>query len=168
MNQDRQTGAALLVALVVLMLITLLAVSGVRLSMGGLRGAVNEELRVDAFHRAQSLVEGTLAISDNTAVAGAVGELNCLPTMGSCARNNLALPDTAAEAYPLLVASGITVAVQRLAPEQAPPPRAVGYSAVKFQSAVMEVQSRYDETSVGWGQASLNEGVVVIIPMPGG
>lgn len=158
----------MLVALVVLTLITLLAVSGVRLSMGGLRGAVNEELRVDASHRAQSLIEGTLAIADNTAVAGAVDELNCLPAMTSCARNDLLLPDTAAEAYPLLVASGTTVAVQRLAPEQAPPPRTVGYSAVKFQAAVMEVQSRYDETSAGWGRAALDEGLVVILPMPGG
>lgn len=164
----KQSGAALLIALVVLMLITALAVTGVHMSLGGLRGAVNEELRVDAFHRAQSLVDGTLSLPANTAVSGAVDEMNCLPTMAGCTRNELGLPDMAADAYGPLVAAGISVAVLRLAPEQAPPPRIAGYSAVKFQSAAMEVQSRYDETESGWGQAAVTEGVSVIVPVPGG
>lgn len=167
-QHSRQAGAVLLISLVVIMLITVLAVTGVRMSIGGLRGAVNEELRVDAMHRAQSLVDGILAIPGNTAVVGTANELNCLPTMAGCARNNLSLPDMAPDGYEPLVLSGTTVAVQRLAPEQAPPPRVAGYSAVKFQSAAMEVQTRYDETSSGWGQAALTEGVSVIVPMPGG
>lgn len=163
-----QSGAALLVALVVLMLMTILAVSGVRMSISGLRSAVNEELRVDAFHRAQSLVDGTLSVPANTAVVGVANEFNCLPAMDGCARNELALPDMPVEAYAGLVDSGVAVAVQRLAPEQAPPPRVAGYSAVRFQAAAMEVRSRYDETSSGLGRAELTEGVSVIVPVPGG
>lgn len=164
----RQDGAALLIGLIVLMLITLLAVSGVRLSTGGLRSAVNEELRVDAFHRAQSLIDGTLSIPANTAVVGAVDERNCLPSMSGCARNTAALPSMPVEGYAPLVQSGTQVAVRRLGPEQTPPPRNSGYSAVKFNAAHMQVESKYDETGSGWGRAALDEGVAVIVPMPGG
>jgi hypothetical protein len=159
--RQTQSGAALFVALVMLVLMTALAMSATRFSMLGLRSAVNEELRVDAFQNAQSLIDLTLAVPDNTAVVGAVGSANCLPAMtdSDCTRNSIATPGST------LDPGTVAIKVRRLAPELAPPPRGTGFSAVKFAGAQMQVESRYDGTPSGWGRDQLREGVAIILPV---
>lgn len=159
-----QRGAALLVGLALLLVVTILATSSVRFSMNSLRGAVNEELRVDAFHRAQSLIDATLTRTGNTAVIGKAGDTNCLPAMSGCNRNTLTLPEATDEMLAELSASEVAVTVRRLGPEFLPPPRTSGYSAVKFRSAHLQVESRYDQTADGYGRAELAEGVAVVVP----
>src|SRR5689334_21943233 len=86
-----ERGAALLVALVVMALLSVLAASVMRFSIAGLRVAVNEELRTDAFQRAQSLVDMTLAVPANLMINGAVGDTNCVASVSGCTRNTLTL-----------------------------------------------------------------------------
>ena len=161
MSRVRQSGAALFVSLVMLVLMTALTMSAMRFSMVGLRSAVNEELRVDAFQNAQSLIDLTLAVAANTAVTGAVGLANCLPgvTDADCERSTLSTPSTSIDL------TTTSIKVRRLAPDLAPPPRGTGFSAVKFQGAQMQVESRYDGTAAGWGRDQLQEGVAVIVPV---
>jgi len=165
-----QGGAVLLVALVVLGMITLLASSAVRFSMAGLRAAVNEELRVDAFQNAQSLVDAVLAEPANLVITMKLDETNCVPGVDGCSWNTLILTD--ANGTPIsstqLENSGSHVVLRRIRPEVSTPPRNTGYSAVRFQAAHLEIQGEYDGTAAGWGRAELEEGVIAIVPMLGG
>lgn len=166
----RQDGAVLLVALVVLGLMTLAASSAVRFSMAGMRAAVNEELRVDAFQNAQSLVDAVLAEPANLVVTMKLDETNCVPGIGGCDWNSLRLTDAdgVAVTSTQLEDSGSTVLLRRIGPEVSTPPRNTGYSAVRFQAAHLEVYGEYDGTEGGWGRAELEEGIVAIVPMLGG
>jgi len=169
MTRRAQGGATLLIALVLVALLTIGAAATLRFSTSGLRVAVNEELRSDAFQRAQSLVDGVLAVATNLAVTAAVGETNCVDGISGCNYNTLVLHDyaganvTAAQ----LASWDSRVLLRRIGPETSTPPRSTGYSAVRFQASFLQVESGYDGTSDGWGQAALNEGVAVIVPQYG-
>lgn len=168
--RPNQRGAALLTALVLMALLTVVAASTLRFSSSGLRMAVNEELRSDAFQNAQSLVDAALAVPGNLMVTLGVGETNCVAGVSGCDDSTLVLRDgsgvevTASQ----LAASGSAIQVRRINPDVSTPPRNTGYSAVRFQASFLQVESAYDGTAGGWGQASVNEGVTVIVPVYGG
>lgn len=166
-----QRGAALLVALIVMALLSVLAASVVRFSIAGLRVAVNEELRTDAFQRAQSLVDMALAVPANLMVTGQVGDTNCVDGVAGCTRNTLLLyyaEGGAAVTDDELASNGDSIRVRRIGPEASTPPRGTGYSAIRFQAGFLELESGYDGVDAGWGRAALNEGVTVIVPQYGG
>jgi Tfp pilus assembly protein PilX len=167
--RSQARGTALLVALVLMGLITLMAASVVRFSMSGLRVAVNEELRSDAFQNAQSLVDAALAVPQNLNVETGLDETNCVTGVTGCNYNTLVLRDNAGAAVTAsaLAASGSAIRTRRVGPEISTPPRNTGYSAVRFQAAFLQVESLYDGSDGGWGRATLNEGVTVIVPMLG-
>lgn len=165
-----ERGAALLVALVVMAVLSVLAASVVRFSIAGLRVAVNEELRADAFQRAQSLVDMALAVPQNLMIDGVVGDTNCVNGVPGCTRNTLTLyyatggsAVTASE----LASNGDSIRVTRIGPETSTPPRGTGYSAIRFQAGYLEVESGYDGVDASWGQAALTEGVTAIVPQYG-
>lgn len=163
-------GAALMVALVLMAVLTVLGASVVRFSIIGLRVAVNEELRADAFQRAQSLVDMVLAVPQNLMISGQPGDTNCVAGAEGCSKNTLRVyygGSTAMTATDLAT-NGDAVRLTRLGPETSTPPRGTGYSAVRFQAGYLEVQTGYDGTDAGWGQAAVNEGVTVIVPQYGG
>lgn len=166
-----ERGAALLIALIVMAVLSVLAASVMRFSIAGLRVAVNEELRTDAFQRAQSLVDMALSVPGNLMVTGQVGDVNCIAGVAGCTLNTLQLyysiggaAVTAAE----LASNGDSIRVTRIGPEVSTPPRGTGYSAIRFQAGYLEVESGYDGVDAGWGQAAINEGVTVIVPQYGG
>lgn len=165
-----QRGAVLLVALVLMALVTVLAASLVRFSMSGVRLAVSEELRSDAFQNAQSLVDAAMAAPQNLMVTGRIGDTNCVAGVTGCTTNTLALRDNAGNLVTSanLADSGSSVRVRRIAPEVSTPPRATGYSAVRFEASFLQVESGYDGTSGGWGRAEVSEGVTAIVPRYGG
>lgn len=165
-----ERGAALLMALVLMALLTVVAASTLRVSSTGLRVAVNEELRSDAFQNAQSLVDAVLAVPANLTITLAVDETNCVAGMTGCDRTTLVLRDGqgAAVTSAQLADSGSAVRVRRVDPETSTPPRNTGYSAVRFQASYLQVESGYDGTAGGWGRSGLNEGVTVIVPVLGG
>lgn len=163
-GRSRERGAALLIGLLLLLLVSVLATAGVRLSVSSVRGAVNEQLRSDAFQRAQNLVDGALAQAANTTLRSRPGERNCLPgdSAAECAQHALRL-DPAPRTED--VAGGaIRVRIARLDPELTAPPRGTGYSAVRFQAGQLEVEAQYDQVAQGWGRAAVREGVAVIVP----
>lgn len=165
-----EQGAALLMALVLMALLTVVAASTLRFSASGLRVAVNEELRSDAFQNAQSLVDAVLAVPGNLMITSAVDQTNCVAGISGCDANLLVLRDGGGAVVTAgqLANSGSAVRVRRISPEVSTPPRNTGYSAVRFQASYLQVEGRYDGTAAGWGQAGLNEGVTVIVPIHGG
>lgn len=169
-RRGTERGAVLLVALVLMAVITVLAASIVRFSLSGLRVAVNEELRSDAFQNAQSLVDATLAVPQNLLINSAVGSTNCVSGVSGCTTNTLVLHDNAGNVVTSsnLADSGSSIRVRRIAPDVATPPRNTGYSAVKFEASFLEVDGGYDGTAGGWGKAHVSEGVTAIVPNYGG
>jgi Tfp pilus assembly protein PilX len=162
-----EQGAVLLIALVLMGIITIVAASVVRFSVSGMRVAVNEELRSDAFQNAQSLVDAVLAVPQNLMIDQPVGATNCVAGISGCTSNALVLHDNTGATVTAanLTDSGSMVQVRRIAPDVSTPPRGTGYSVVRFQASFLQIESGYDGTSAGWGRAQLSEGVTAIVPM---
>ena len=167
MSARREGGAVLLIALILMAVLTVVATSTLRFSTFGLRVAVNEELRSDSLQRSQSLIDDVLAGPANLTVNNAVGDTNCVAGVSGCTRNTLVLQPGTTTTIFQTDASG-SVQVRRIGPEVATPPRATGYSAVRFQAGFLQVESSYDGTAAGWGKAATVEGVTIVVPQLGG
>ena len=161
----RQRGIALAVALILLVVLTLLALSGVRLSTMELRMALNDEMRIDAFEQAQSLVDATLRNFNNTPVL-AKSRVYCARNQTGCTNftNVVTLP-SGTDVAAAVTAGTANVVVQRLDPQAAEPPVGTGFSLTAFSAAYLQVSGQY--TAGGEGQATVNEGVAVVFGDPG-
>ena len=165
-----ERGAALLIALILMAVLSVLAASVLRFSIAGLRVAVSEELRIDAFQRAQSLVDMVLSVPQNLQATGAIGDTNCVAGVSGCTRNTLRLYYTlggAAATSAEMASYGDSVRLTRIGPEGSAPPRGTGYSAIHFQAGYLEIESGYEGVDAGWGRAVLTEGVTVVVPQYG-
>jgi Tfp pilus assembly protein PilX len=169
-SPNGQGGAALLIALILMAVLTVVAAATLRFSLFGLRVAVNEELRSEAFQNAQSLIDAVLAVPQNLMITALIDETNCVAGTTGCTYSTLVLKDGSGTRVTStnLADSGSSILLRRVGPEVSTPPRNTGYSAVKFQASYLRVESAYDGTAGGWGQAGLNEGVTVVVPMYGG
>ncbi|MFA5939420.1 MAG: PilX N-terminal domain-containing pilus assembly protein [Sinimarinibacterium sp.] len=150
---------ALVVGLILMLIITLLALSAVRFSGVGVRVATNEELRIDAFQQAQSIADAIISNPDSTPVVGNAGNIFCTPgnTDPKCTTTDLVLPENA---YATEVAKGIISAqVERMTPELGPPP--FGYSARCFRSATFTVRGAYDATTEGQSRSTIQQGLIL-------
>lgn len=158
----RQRGVALFVALIFLVIITMIAVSAVRFSTTNVRSALNEEYRATAFVNAQSIVDAVISDPNNMPVtSGSVGQVYCTPGLG-CGNEIITLPSGL---FPdQQSAKTVTATVQRMEPEQAPPPRGAGASLHKFYGANFSATGTYDETSSGQGRTQIHEGLILILP----
>lgn len=163
----RQSGVALAVALILLVVLTLLALSGVRMSTMELRMAVGDELRVNAFQQAQSLVDGTIRMFSNTPVLAPGVEI-CAAKIEEAATDTKC---TAAEdirvqlpePYATYANSGLmNVVIRRVPPQNAEPPPGAGFSVNLFDAAYVQVEGRYDETATGRGKVDIYEGVAIV------
>jgi hypothetical protein len=174
---SRQRGATLLIALILVGLLTVAAAATLRFTTSGLRVAVNEELRSDALQNAQSLVDAVLTSPANLALSYGVGDANCITGITDCngdgnagaGDHNTLVVDSAdaGRIFERADSSG-SIRMRRLGPDVSTPPRGVGYSAVRFQSSFLQVESDYDGTPGGWGRAGVTEGIAVIVPQYGG
>jgi hypothetical protein len=162
----RQSGVALAVALILLVVLTLLALSGVRLSTMELRMAANDELRVAAFEQAQSLVDVAIRPFNNTPVLSE-GTLICardtaqLDCDTSRTVSVAVSPTLAAD-----VAAGYAnVVIRSIPPLNADPPVGTGYSLDKFDAAYLRVEGIFDKNAIAAGSrgaAQVNEGVAIV------
>lgn len=162
----RQRGIALAVALILLVVLTLLALSGVRLSTMELRMALNDQLRVESFERAQSMVDTTIRNFNNTPVL-AQGVALCAridaTTAPGCATVRASLADTLSGIHTALYsANAVNVTIRSIPPLNADPPVGTGYSLDKFDASYLRVEGVYNQNSLGYGAARVNEGVAVV------
>ena len=142
-----QQGAALLVALSFLVVVTLISLTAMRSSTTELRLATNNEERVSAEQVAQSAVDSAISNPANLIVSGVEGKEITGITLST---NDV---DEFADAT-ILVTEGST----------ANPPRGLGVSADKFQGTIFHVDGTYDNIGGGRGRAFIGQGVVLLSP----
>ena len=74
--KNRQTGATLITALIMLIVLTLLVVSGIRSSSTNLRIAGNMQMQEEAIAAAQQAIENVISTTDFNAAPQIVGNFN--------------------------------------------------------------------------------------------
>lgn len=164
---NRSRGAALVTALVLLVVITILALAATRTSTFELRMAGNNEDRAVAAQVAMGIAEAVTANPASTPVVGVVGTRICLgprPTdLAPCGLiGQLSLP---VEAEPQCVNCSRFVSVERLGSETRPPPRGVGSSLTQFGAAQFRIHARFNDER--GNRADSYEGVLVLVPRSG-
>ena len=143
----RQNGAALLVALTFLVVITLISLTAMRSTTTELRLASNNEERVAAEQVAQSAVDAVTSDPNNFVVTGVEGTVDTSVTLNSSDVSEFASAS-------VTLTEGAT----------ANPPRGLGVSAEKFQGTVFHIDGEYDNLNNGRGQAFIGQGVVLLVP----
>lgn len=159
---QRQTGAALITALVFLIIITLLSLSAMRSSILELRQASNDEVRVMAFETTQAIIDSVINTPANLPVVGDVGFRICTAYEPDCEQNDLVLEggmyaDQIAEQQ-------VRVRVERLEPLFGPPPRGLGTTARMLTAASFNIEADYDRADEGLGHSELRQGIMVVVP----
>jgi hypothetical protein len=156
----RQDGAALVVALLILIVITLLSLSAMRTGSLDVRMATNQQERIEAFQTAQAAVDGVLVYSSNFPVVGGAGYSVCTPNVtDGCNQSTVLLPSQS----PFNLAGVVNkVKIIRPDPELGLPPRGMGTSVDKFGSARFVIES---EASSGTGRAQLGQGYMILVPL---
>jgi hypothetical protein len=161
---SRQRGVALAVALILLVVLTLLALSGIRLSAMELRMALNDELRIASFEQAQSMVDTTVRRFTNTPIL-APGVTRCYKTVTDICSNagTLFLSADVREQFDLDDTDvNVNVWIERIPPQNAEPPVNSGYSISSFDAAYMQVTGLWDQNALGRGASTVREGVAVV------
>jgi hypothetical protein len=161
---SRQRGVALAVALILLVVLTLLALSGIRLSTMELRMAMNDELRVAAFEQAQSMVDTTVRRFTNTPIL-APGVTRCVKTVTDKCTNagSLFLSDDVKAKFGVNDNTlAVNVWIERIPPQNAEPPVNSGFSLSSFDAAYMQVTGLWDQNAIGRGAATVREGVAIV------
>jgi type IV pilus assembly protein PilX len=145
--KSKQNGAALLVALSFLVVITLISLTAMRSTTTELRLASNNEERVAAEQLAQSAVDAVMSNPDNFIVTGVEGTEDT-----SIALNSNQVSEFANAS--ITVTEGTT----------ANPPRGLGVSADKFQGTMFHIDGEYNNLDGGRGQAFIGQGIVLLVP----
>ena len=157
--RNRQKGAALVVALIMLILVTLIGLSAVNSVILELHISANEEERLLALQTAQAAIDEITAKASNFTVTGLPGDtVNCTSTLGC---TNPLLTFTS----PVLSADD-KVAIVRIAPEEGNPPRLRGseFSANSFRATFFQAEAEHNERSSGRARAKLVQGYMLLVP----
>ncbi|MGI9250465.1 MAG: PilX N-terminal domain-containing pilus assembly protein [Pseudohongiellaceae bacterium] len=157
----QQHGSVLLITLIFLLLLTLAASAAMRTSTMELRMAGNEQTRLDALVRIQSVVDAVLSEPGNFVISGAPGFTNCNANVSGCDRQTISINASVTAAYEQ---SGTTLVVERLAPALTPAPPGITPNADAFLAARFQVDAEYDGTGAQGGRAGIVQGVIVLIP----
>jgi len=144
---NKQNGAALLVALSFLVVITLISLTAMRSTTTELRLASNNEERVAAEQLAQSAVDSVMSNPDNFVVTGVEGTEDTSVSLDSSAVSEFANAN-------ITLTEGTT----------ANPPRGLGVSAEKFQGTMFHIDGEYDNLNNGRGRAFIGQGIVLLVP----
>lgn len=160
--QSIHSGFALPTALVLMVIIVLIALSSIEFSTTGLRQASNDEIALQAQEAAQSVIDATVANSDNTPVIGSAGYSVCTPGISGCNKNTVNLPNNLYSTE--ISANEVIVRVTRSDPAFRPPPRGINTSVAAFTAAVFSISGSYDKSAAGLGQTRISEGIVILIP----
>ncbi len=163
---ERQRGAALIISLLFLLLITLVATTGSENSTLQLQMAGNEQSRVEAQQRALALLDAIIDDPDNAPVVGGIGFKICdaADTDASCDLTRIAL-DTAVTSMPAGV--DIDYFVTRVGPLEVDAPsmaEEMASSASAYKFARQEITATIDGTDARLGRSVVVQGMQVRIP----
>lgn len=161
-----QSGATLIVSLLLLIIITILSLSAMNSSVMEQKMAANEQHQREAFEMSQSVIEATINSTTNFKVIGSAGYRTCYdnhdtPVLTGCdATYNV---DSNFDNNTVITGK-ITGEIKRLAPETIPAPRGIDTSLDKYDVAVFQVNGSYDNSSSGFGRSSVAQGFMVLVP----
>lgn len=162
LNMKNQSGAILVLSLVLLVAISLLSVASMKSSRDGLRMAQNDESRLAAEQGALALADAVIGDPTTTPVVGDAGFSICTPAETGCDRNDLTLANPVIASK---IASGVLSGrIQRMDPPLRTPPRGIESSIDKFIAAPFEVTVTFDRTNENLGRQTMVEGVLVLAP----
>jgi hypothetical protein len=161
-----EQGTTLIIAMVFLLMMTLFGVGTMGTSNLNLLMANNEQLRIEAIQRSQSLIDSMINESENLAVVGGVGYTICAVSHVSsdCDISSIALPSMITA-----VDSGETIDYRaiRKGPETSAAP-AFGEddasSASFYKVAFYELQASYDGANLSRGRSQIAQGLMILIP----
>lgn len=164
-----QRGVALAVALIILIVTTIIALSASRFTMLEVKQSSNFELVRDAQQSAQSIVEGVVSLPQTILVTGAVGDVNCTntPALTGCTTKTIVLPGNMFAAE--IAADQVWAKAERLAPlfRGLPRIRGTGSSTIEFKGATFSVQGSYDRTADRLSRARVDQGYIVPVQVGG-
>ncbi len=159
----RQRGVVLFISLIMLVVIGMLTMSLMGMSRIEMRMANNEESRISSLQMAQAMNDIIISKPNMTPVIGGAGYKLCLGSVANCNMTMPGMPDN--DVTDAVTEGYLTATAIRQSPEFRPPPRGTGFSASKFTATSFRLQSTYDRTAEGQGQAAIEEGVIVLIPL---
>lgn len=170
MNRETQSGAVLVVGLIVLLLVTLIGFGTIRSSVMELRMANNTEIKNAAFHQSQAGLDYLLAHPELLPVRGAAGHTYCTASLTDgqqpchpytipCNETTLDLPDPQKDGN---TADRNTYLHMTLG--TAGVPRGFATSGRLFDAVSFTAQSCYDDTVNNKGNSAINVGVVILTP----
>jgi hypothetical protein len=162
-SPKRQEGAVLMISAIMLVVIGMLTMSLLGLTRMQVRMATNEESRVNAVQSAQSANEAIISNPSTTPVIGGVGYQLCTTNIADCDQYTLVMPTPEMEA--LVTDNYLRAIAFRGAPLFRNPPRGTDWSLDKFTSTTFTLGSTFDRTADGQGAATIQEGLVVMIPL---
>jgi hypothetical protein len=160
----RQSGVVLVAALLLLLTITLVALTSMQGSTLELRMATNEQERMEAFQTAQATIDYILDNPSSFLVKGDVaGYTVCTANLSGCNEATLDL-DADVTGSPFDDTQD-SVEVTRLDPATMPPPRGLEMSADKFTVANFSVDGKHDAAATGGGYAEIVQGYMRLVPV---
>ena len=147
-NRRKQQGAALMVALLILIGVTVVSLSAINASVLGLRMAGNQEGIINTTQTAQSAID--FLVSDQT----------LLPTTGAL-NQPTAVAVTGSEFNYATVNTFATRTAECL-----PPPRSTSLpsSVAAYSAFHFELMADVDKTASGMSQSAMVQGVVMLGP----
>ena len=155
---ERQRGVALAVGLIILLLITVLGITAMRSSIFELQMARNEEARLSAFERAQSIIDAVIDRPANLK-GGEPGETNCNENVDDCDHADVAIEDDLIEPpHDERTQARVTYRYCR-----GKVPRRLNVSEDEFDGAWFSVEGAYDASDAKLGRSALDQGVLVVI-----
>lgn len=167
----KERGTALVIALVILVAVTLLAVAAVQTSVMEMRMAANDETSMQIFQEAESAIDvGISKIDEYRAKIGGVG--SPAVTLNDTANNIRDIQNAQPEIFENMdPASGETdtlVVTMRKIAECLPPPRIRSATSIKeYTRHDYMVRSEVDRSGSGEGKVELEQGFVYLAPGAG-
>ena len=160
MNKHCQDGVALVVILILLLVITIVALAGIRYSSLELKISTNEEYRSSLYQNVQSLIDATIGNAVNLPVTGNPGDTNCTNTPGiTCTLNTITL---LGGLFATEIAAGKAWSKVTVTNTNGTVPRTLGYSFGCFNAANFVVSGKYDQSASGAGNLQTDQGLVTI------
>jgi hypothetical protein len=133
------------------------ALAGVRSSSTQLTISGNDELTVEAYEYAQSLVDAVIETPVSFVMGTNAGYTSCMVTETGCDNTNLSLSET--------MFSGLNLQAKVTFLKSGPMPRKAKASSLDQTSgAYFDIYGKYDETANNKAKAEIGQGMVIVIP----
>ena len=151
-NSYRHTsGTALVTALVLLVALTIVSLSGMQATTMQLQISGNDEAVVEATQVAQSIVDAVIENPDNFNVATIENYTVCATAGVGCDSESITLSD------PMFATTGLQAKVQFL--KETTPPRMQRASSAQYtKAAYYKITGGFDQTSNDRGRANVVQG----------